>query len=113
MMPLDYDLMWTLMLRFEQGDFSVPEGVPEKTAAYHVAKLKEAGLVEATIIDGPDPGRKRPLKYIMRDLTYPGHQWIANIRKNQVWEKVKEHSVQRAIELSFDSIQWIVKNLGL
>lgn len=55
---------------------------------YTVLKLHEAGFIQANIqryLTGS-------IDIVLLDITYNGHQFLANIRSNSVWNSVKEVS---------------------
>ena len=55
---------------------------------YSVIKMNEAGIINASIkkyLDGST-------EITIHDITYNGHQFIANIRSNNLWNDVKEVS---------------------
>lgn len=55
---------------------------------YAILKMREAGFISANIqkyLDGS-------VDITIHDITYNGHQFLANIRSNNVWDNVKEVS---------------------
>lgn len=55
---------------------------------YTILKMNEAGFISATIqkyLDGS-------VDITIHDITYNGHQFLANIRSNNIWNNVKEVS---------------------
>ena len=53
---------------------------------YAILKMQEAGLVSADIqkyLDGS-------LDILLHDITYNGHQFLANIHSENVWNKTKD-----------------------
>ncbi len=54
---------------------------------YHCIQLLDAGLIKA--ISMPARGSYTPQVNRITDLTYPGHQFLANIREDNNWKKIK------------------------
>ncbi|MBA4509168.1 DUF2513 domain-containing protein [Clostridium sporogenes] len=92
-MKLDYDLIRDLLLVVEDisdGSINYPvENIQNdylsnyelKTIKYHVKQLAQGGIVEV-------PSSSI---YSIIDLTWYGHQYLANIRDNNIWSKTKEY----------------------
>lgn len=55
---------------------------------YTVLKLHEAGFIQAHI----QKYLSGNIDIILLDITYNGHQFLANIRSNSIWNNVKEVS---------------------
>lgn len=43
------------------------------------------------------------------DLTWKGHEFLDSIRSKPVWERIKTISMEKGVELTFDSIKAIGK----
>ena len=94
-MRLNPDCMRSVLIEMERADYretieaqtlyqSLPE-YSEDDINYTISKLQEAGFIEATIMYADDD----PYYISVSDITYDGHQFLANIRKDNVWSKVK------------------------
>ncbi|MFA1261862.1 DUF2513 domain-containing protein [Xanthomonas axonopodis pv. fascicularis] len=93
----DDDLIRNLMLVLEQAnsyvnDDYVIEGYTRDQVAYHLGLIVRAGYAE-----GPQPRYSSsgddptiPLAVVVRRLTPEGHDFIATLRSDTVWAKVKE-----------------------
>lgn len=55
---------------------------------YTILKMDEAGFISADIQKYLD----NSVDIVIRDITYNGHQFLANIRSNNIWNNVKEVS---------------------
>ncbi len=88
-MTRDMELIRELLLRFEQNDQSVPPGRTQKEVAYHVHQMKEAGLIDAIISFAHERGQRYPGTYHIKDITPKGHDFIAAIRDDRFWLKLK------------------------
>jgi hypothetical protein len=102
MMPRDMELIRTLLLRFERDDTSIPDGYTQEQVAYHVKQMKLFGLVDAEVIEAPSPGKLKPHSFIVRDLTPEGHDFIAKIRNDTLWSKIKAEVASRGVPLTLD-----------
>jgi Hypothetical protein (DUF2513) len=106
------DLIRELMLRFERDDTSIPEGFTKEQVAYHVRQMRESGLIDAHIISAPSPGKIRPVDFIIHDITPAGHDFIAAIRNEGFWSKVKEEFKKNAAPLTVQLIVSVAKYLA-
>lgn len=96
-MTLNLDCMRDILLEAEKCKYNetLPVRQLEKILTqyyneivrYNCLKLYEAGYIEAMCIHADNS----PLPYIHEiiDITYPGHEFLANIRKRENWEKTK------------------------
>lgn len=79
---------------------------PENEINYSVLKLKEAGLIDAITCPYDDG----IVIACLQDITYDGHQFLANIRENHIWSNVK--SISKKIGASsLDAITQIATNV--
>src|SRR5260370_6038476 len=80
-MKRDVDLIRLLLLRTESGGQYVAqcEQYDISTRAYHVALMKEDGLVEAVVTKDE---RGLPSKAVIIRMTAKGHQYLDEIRNS-------------------------------
>ena len=100
-MKLDYDCLRSLLLKLEDfenldGDLhyqyttlndmaeALPE-FPKNMIAYTTLKAKEGNLINASIMNAD--GCIYACTY--SSLTYDGHQFLDNVRNNNIWNKTK------------------------
>lgn len=79
---------------------------------YSILKLHEAGFIQATIekyIDGT-------IDIKIHDITYNGHQFLANIHENKIWSatktvmgKIGATSIQAATEIATGVVTELIK----
>ncbi len=96
-MTRDDDLIRTLMLVLEQAsdyvnDSLAVEGYSRDQVAYHLGLIVRAGYAE-----GPQPRYSStgsdptiPMAVVVSRLSPAGHDFIASLRDDTVWAKVKE-----------------------
>ena len=96
-MRRDDDLIRKLMLDLESASHYVNDshevdGFTRDEVAYHLAILVRSGFAE-----GPDPRYSStggdptvPVAVVVKRLTPAGHDFIANLRDDTVWERVKD-----------------------
>lgn len=94
-MKLNLDCMRDVLLEMEKAPYGQsihPKSIHSALSKYNaddidysIIKLEEAGFIDA-IIDSHDFG-----VIILRldDITYEGHQFLANIRTPSIWERAK------------------------
>jgi len=114
----DMDLVRTILLHFEEKkDFrhQKPEdfqfaGFDERTIAYHVDLMYEAGLLscEAT----RSRGKERLVQAIPYRLTWQGHEFLDAARNPKVWEQAKSTFREKAIGMSFDLLREVLIGLS-
>jgi len=110
MMPRDMDLIRDLMLRFETGDVSVPDGRTKLEVAYHVKQLIEAGYLDGSVVMAPSPGRRVPKDYFVRDITWKGHDFIKAVREDNLWNRTKEYFKSRSVPFTIELIFEFMKS---
>ena len=79
---------------------------------YSILKMHEANLIRATIqefLDGT-------IDIVIHDITYNGHQFLANIRENKIWTttktvmgKIGSTSIQAATQIATGVVTEIIK----
>lgn len=111
-MKRDWDVIRKILIRVEALptvdstiDSSEIEGVDSETAAYHMRLLLEAGLTVGGCADHVGP----PHCHAFR-LTWAGHEFLDQIKRDTVWNKVKETARKKGMELSFEVIKAVAKN---
>ena len=67
--------------------YSSVETFAEEDINYSIIKLKEAGFIDAVIVESDDGFIFR---FLVNDITWDGHQFLNNVREASVWEKAKE-----------------------
>lgn len=97
-MKLNLDCMRSILLEAEQQPFGQEllftdltlklSKYSEDELAYTCIKLKEAGFITAVIIQADNFSAVQ----FIDDITYEGHQFLANIRSDTIWNDVKEVS---------------------
>lgn len=63
--------------------------------------MDQAGLIDAKCIKGADTA----LMCVATSLTWQGHEFLERIKKDTVWNKVKELSMNKGVDLSIDVIK--------
>ncbi len=78
----------------------------DKDILYSLQKLNEVGYILATDNNDIDkPFDKK--KFIIYDISYSGHEYLANIRDNKIWKQIKE----KAPAFTFEIIKKIASAL--
>lgn len=108
-MRRDDDLMRLLMLDLEQASDFVTDrhkvtNFTRDQVAYHLAIILKSGMAEGPDVrytsTGSDP--TIPATVIVKRLTPAGHDFIANLRDEAVWIKVKERVAKIGGSVSLD-----------
>lgn len=103
-MKLNVDLIRSLLISIEDitngtTNFSLSEFTKseplnrysQEEIRYHADQISQNGLIHAT------PNSEFDFFFI-RDLTPYGHEFISNIRNNDVWTKIKEEGKKLGLE---------------
>jgi hypothetical protein len=112
MMPRDMDLIRELLLRFERNNVVPPEGYTKLEVAYHVNQMVQSGLIDAEVMQAPSPGRLKPVGFIFRDIRPAGHDFIAALKDDGFWAKLKREASARVAPLTLDLLLVIAKEAG-
>lgn len=103
------DLIRKLMLDLEGAsdfvtDRHAVDGYSRDEVAYHLGLIVRAGLAEGPLPQysntGSDP--TIPRSVIVKRLSPAGHDFIANLRDDTVWKKVKERTAKAGGSVSLD-----------
>lgn len=126
-MKLNPDCMRDIMLQIEALPFGKTLGFAnlckqlsqytEDELTYTCIKLKEAELITAIILEADYFTRI----YCLNDLTYDGHQFLADIRSQNIWNKTKDvaskvgsMSASAIMQIASGIVSSVIKNeLGL
>jgi hypothetical protein len=85
------------------------DGRSLEEVAYHIMLLNEAGLIEATDCSNSRDG----LDWLPNRLTWEGHEFLDNARKDTLWERAKQLAKEKAGTLSFEVLKAILPKLAV
>lgn len=98
-MKMDYDLLRDILLiteretdgrkTFSVSDFAELE-IEANEVSYHISLLLDAGYLCAEKFSVLGLGYQ---DFIVKRITFAGHQYLDTIRSNSVWDKTKEKLV--------------------
>ena len=114
-MKLDLDCMRDTLLWLEDREYGEASDAGQMIAAlskysadtvrYTVQKLNEAEFINADIYGMINGG----IEFSVKDITYNGHQFLADVRSPKLWqlckkvlEELEMHSVHSAAKVAFD-----------
>lgn len=83
-------------------------GYDDKTVSYHVAIMKEAGLLDAIIhkfMDGT-------LEGIPIRMTWQGHEWLNLARNKKTWKNAKKLVKEKTGSVSFEIMKVILTQMA-
>lgn len=127
-MKLNLDCMRDILIEMEKSEYGEPlypsriyKALPqysEDEINYSIVKMKEAGFIKAAT-----QSRMEYDTVVVRldDITYQGHQFLADVRSDTIWNKTKSilneigsTSISSVIQVASGVIQTIISNkLGL
>ena len=73
---------------------------------YTVNKLAEGNYITVEYI-----GDKEKILNKVFDITYSGHEYLDSIKNPKVWNKIKSTAQDKAIDLSFNAVSILAKQL--
>ncbi len=79
--------------------------IADPYVAYQVSLMKEAGLIDAVIIQN---SIGYPAQAALLGLTWAGHDFLDSSRDNTLWIKAKEHIIKTGVSWSFSLlVEWL------
>ena len=73
-------------------------GYDDSYTAYQVALLKDAGLIDAVLVED---GLGFPARASILRRTWAGHEFLDSSRDSKVWKKAIEHVIKPGLSWSF------------
>lgn len=101
------DMEYNSTLTFNSLCSKLPSYAPE-TLNYHCLKMIDAGFLDALTCNVPC--QVLPQLSRISDLTYQGHQFLAQIRSDNIWSNVKDIS-KKVGTTSISAISNIASNV--
>ena len=112
-MELKIELIRTILLEVEQHPkptkpiaIEAPGHAPEQIA-YHIRLLHEAGYVDAV-----DLSTMEELSWLVKSLTWKGHELLRATRSETVWQQVLARLKDRGVDVPFNVIQKLAAQIG-
>lgn len=113
-MKRDMDLVRKILLAVEEEkddlegitDFAI-EDYSSAQISHHVVIMEQAGLIEAHIAPTMDG-----VMYIVRRLTWEGHEFLDAARNESFWNQAKEKVVETTGGLGFEALKAFLIQLG-
>ena len=113
-MKRDMELIRKILITLEDSDQTqgqIPlkfDGYSEDEISYHVKILDEQGIITAT-----NCSSMKNFEWRATGLTWEGHDYIAAIRDEARWQKVKEWIKSTGKILTIETLKQAVKELFL
>ncbi|HUH18566.1 DUF2513 domain-containing protein [Albibacterium sp.] len=103
-MKRDFDVIREVLLKIEASDRRRPmyrmieiDGYSSDDVDYNIDLLIKNQFIEAT--------RRGKALYMLKDITYKGHDLLDNIRDKGFFEKVKKYTSEKGIPLTFETLK--------
>ncbi|HZJ13650.1 MAG TPA: DUF2513 domain-containing protein [Chthoniobacteraceae bacterium] len=109
-MRLDPDLIRGLLLRVEGHEEPDLSQWSEEQQTYHLAHLIDGGFVRGSARKGT-MGEYRGAVGV--DLTWEGHEFLANARNATLWPKAKEQVAKAGGSVSLQVLGQVLSRLAL
>jgi hypothetical protein len=82
----------------------VPDNVSGAEVAEHIEIMAEAGLLDAEVLNTHDDSTA----FIIRKITWEGHDFISAVREDTLWRKAKEAIIKPGASFTFDVLkEWL------
>ena len=109
-MKRDFDLIRALLLQFETKEDPLAtenptvEGFSYEMVSYHCRLLHDAGLLRCEPIKSKSD---RIIRVLPFELTWEGHEFLAKIRSETTWGKIKSQAKDSGLSLSLSIVSEI------
>lgn len=111
-MQRDWDLVRKILLAVEAQETVTGrveptsiQGYDQEKVVYHMIIMSEAGFIRVR----ESKSINQPAYCIGLSLTWEGHEFLDNIRQDNLWQKVKGTVKDKGLDLSFDVIKLAAK----
>jgi len=118
-MQRDFELIRKLLFFFDQKEgpehVAVPDvgpGFTESQIKYHCVLLYQAGFLNCESVRSTSSG-DRVIYVLPFDLTWEGHEFLAKIRNDNVWHKIKDTVTSKGSSLAFAVINQFATKIAL
>lgn len=87
----DYDASWDYVRNEFESEYLAEYSHEE--IIYHIRQASQSNLIQGVLfLDGGD-------SVIIGDLTPSGHEFLANIRSNTLWNKIKPKAIDASLPI--------------
>ena len=111
-MKRDMDLVRDILFELEKQDGSgswmtvVLEGHSEDEINYHLLLLKDAGFLEAAVLQDGVRAMVQPIR-----LTWSGHDFLNAARSNKLWEGAKEFVLKTSGTVTLEGLKLAIPHV--
>ncbi|HCM0522269.1 TPA: DUF2513 domain-containing protein [Vibrio parahaemolyticus] len=111
MMKRDMELIRKLLLTIEKNPRQLEvEGYDKNQVKYHALLLIEAGFLDGNVSDTLANTSVVPSFVSVNRLTWDGHEFLDNIRKEEVWNTIKTEFKDASISTVFSIGKQLTEN---
>ena len=115
-MERNWDIIRDILIKIEALDSAnkplhLSDFPPDKANeySYHAELLLEAGLVEGQM---HRTMRQEAQTFMIRRLTWEGHEFLDTIRNDNVWSKTKKSFVKGGLSMTFDLVKGVATDVA-
>ncbi|EJC7157885.1 DUF2513 domain-containing protein [Vibrio parahaemolyticus] len=110
-MKRDMELIRKLLLTMEENPRQLEvEGYDKNQVKYHTLLLIEAGFLDGNVSDTLANTSVVPSFVSVNRLTWDGHEFLDNIRKEEVWNTIKTEFKDASISTVFSIGKQLTEN---
>ncbi|EHR6179786.1 DUF2513 domain-containing protein [Vibrio parahaemolyticus] len=110
-MKRDMELIRKLLLTMEENPRQLEvEGYDKNQVKYHALLLIEAGFLDGNVSDTLANTSVVPSFVSVNRLTWDGHEFLDNIRKEEVWNTIKTEFKDASISTVFSIGKQLTEN---
>lgn len=114
-MKRNWDVIRKILLKVEalpdehsmvtSSDFEA-DAIDNENAVYHMDLLIQAGLIR-----GECHKVTAPAHCLLYSLTWDGHEFLDKIRRETIWNKIKETARIKGVDLTIDTVKAIASSI--
>jgi len=116
-MKRDLDLIRKLLLFFEEKETAEHVEVPpipgydELTIRYHLVLMYDAGLLRCEPVRSSTSDRV--IHVLPFELTWEGHEFLDNVRHDNVWERIRQIVISEGGSLAFGIVNQLATRFAM
>lgn len=103
------DLIRELLISLELDRKPDTNEFSDSEILYHKSLLIEAGLAQGSSLVGDDV----PIAITLHRLTWDGHEFLDNVKDDNMWQKIKALVVSKGGDASFSVLKALATKLAL
>ena len=102
-MKRDWEIIRKVLIAVEDDNYDkyLEDSENDEAIIKNTALLIQAKFVDGKVLSSLD----EDVDVLVNDLTWQGHELLDTIRSKPVWDKIKSTSIDKGLELTFDTVK--------